>query len=67
MSELYQSHSQPSGDASCREAMPLLRYGTHLACSAERLECACGRSGIALRPGARLDVQAPVRYVSALG
>jgi phenylacetate-CoA ligase len=41
----------------CREAMPLLRYRTRLACSAERLECACGRTGIALRPGARLDGQ----------
>lgn len=41
----------------CREAMPLLRYRTRLACSAERLECACGRTGIVLRPGNRLDGQ----------
>jgi phenylacetate-CoA ligase len=39
----------------CREAMPLLRYRTRLACSALRQECPCGRTGIVLTPGARLD------------
>lgn len=39
----------------CREAMPLLRYRTRVACSATRQECACGRTGVVLVPRERLD------------
>jgi phenylacetate-CoA ligase len=39
----------------CREAMPLLRYRTRVACTATRKECACGRTGMVLAPGRRLD------------
>ena len=38
-----------------REAMPLLRYRTRVAATLRRDKCRCGRSGILLRPGARLD------------
>ena len=39
----------------CREAMPLLRYRTRVACELVRAKCACGRTGVILRPGPRLD------------
>lgn len=39
----------------CREAMPLLRYRTRVACELIREKCPCGRSGAILQPGARLD------------
>jgi phenylacetate-CoA ligase len=39
----------------CREAMPLLRYRTRLACELSREKCACGRTGAVLKPGPRLD------------
>lgn len=39
----------------CREAMPLLRYRTRVACELNRERCACGRTGAILVPGARLD------------
>ncbi len=39
----------------CREAMPLLRFRTRVACRIARPKCACGRSGAVLEPGARLD------------
>jgi len=38
-----------------REAMPLLRYRTRVACTAARQECPCGRTGLVLTPGARMD------------
>ncbi len=39
----------------CREAMPLLRYRTRIACEAIPGKCACGRTGMMLAPGGRLD------------
>jgi phenylacetate-CoA ligase len=39
----------------CREAMPLLRYRTRIACELSREKCACGRTGAMVVPGARLD------------
>jgi len=38
-----------------REAMPLLRYRTRVACGLERGKCPCGRTGAWLVPGERLD------------
>jgi phenylacetate-CoA ligase len=38
-----------------REAMPLLRYRTRVACELNRDPCACGRTGLVIRPGQRLD------------
>lgn len=38
-----------------REAMPLLRYRTRVAAELRRDKCACGRTSVILRPGARLD------------
>jgi phenylacetate-CoA ligase len=38
-----------------REAMPLLRYRTRVAAELCRDKCACGRTGVVLQPGARLD------------
>lgn len=38
-----------------REAIPLLRYRTRIACSINRESCPCGRTSISLTPGARLD------------
>ncbi|MBN2505143.1 MAG: hypothetical protein JXQ71_00470 [Verrucomicrobia bacterium] len=38
-----------------REAMPLLRYRTRVACELQRDKCPCGRTGIILKPGTRLD------------
>lgn len=45
----------------CREAMPLLRYATRLACELRTGRCACGRTGSILTPGPRLDGQLRVR------
>ena len=39
----------------CREAMPLLRYGTRTEGAIAREKCACGRTGAILQPGRRLD------------
>ena len=39
----------------CREAMPLLRYRTRIACERRIERCACGRTGAILVPGRRLD------------
>lgn len=39
----------------CREATPLLRYRTHVACTIRREPCACGRTGAILVPGKRTD------------
>ena len=39
----------------CREALPLLRYRTRIACEVRREKCACGRTGAVIRPGRRLD------------
>jgi phenylacetate-CoA ligase len=44
-----------------REAMPLLRYCTRIACNIRREKCPCGRSGAVLEPGARLDGRLLVR------
>lgn len=44
-----------------REAMPLLRYRTRVACQAHREKCSCGRTGIVLSPGQRLDRRLRVR------
>ncbi|MGQ9661070.1 MAG: phenylacetate--CoA ligase family protein [Kiritimatiellia bacterium] len=41
----------------CREAMPLLRYRTRIACELRRDKCPCGRTGTILKPGPRLDGQ----------
>jgi len=41
----------------CREAMPLLRYRTRVACEIRREKCQCGRTGVVLVPGKRLDGQ----------
>jgi phenylacetate-CoA ligase len=38
-----------------REAMPLLRFRTRVACESRRDQCACGRTGAVLKPGPRLD------------
>jgi phenylacetate-CoA ligase len=38
-----------------REAMPLLRYRTRVTAGLCRDKCACGRTGVVLQPGARLD------------
>jgi len=39
----------------CREAMPLLRYRTRVACTTGLDKCPCGRTGAILQPGERLD------------
>lgn len=39
----------------CREALPLLRYRTRIACEIIREKCACGRTGAMIRPAQRLD------------
>jgi phenylacetate-CoA ligase len=39
----------------CREAMPLLRYATRITCRLAEEPCACGRTGVTLEPGTRLD------------
>lgn len=38
-----------------REAIPLLRYRTRIACAIDRSPCPCGRTSVSLLPGARLD------------
>lgn len=38
-----------------REAMPLLRYQTRIACAITQEKCPCGRTGATLQPGARTD------------
>jgi phenylacetate-CoA ligase len=38
-----------------REATPLLRYATRIACGLSRGKCACGRTTATLMPGRRLD------------
>jgi phenylacetate-CoA ligase len=38
-----------------REALPLLRYRTRIAASLHNDKCPCGRTGVSVRPGARLD------------
>jgi len=38
-----------------REAMPLLRYRTRVACELLREKCPCGRTGMIFKPGQRLD------------
>jgi phenylacetate-CoA ligase len=38
-----------------REAMPLLRYRTRMACELNRDKCDCGRTSVMIRPGPRLD------------
>jgi phenylacetate-CoA ligase len=38
-----------------REAMPLLRYRTCVACQLVRDTCSCGRTGVMIVPGERLD------------
>ncbi|MDD5704564.1 MAG: hypothetical protein PHR35_01465 [Kiritimatiellae bacterium] len=39
----------------CREAMPLLRYRTRIGAELARETCACGRTGVIVRPAGRLD------------
>lgn len=39
----------------CREATPLLRYRTRIACQVSRDACPCGRTGAVILPAARLD------------
>ena len=39
----------------CREATPLLRYRTNVACEIHREKCLCGRTGAILIPGPRTD------------
>jgi len=39
----------------CREAMPLLRYATRIACALRRDKCPCGRTGVIIEPGERTD------------
>jgi phenylacetate-CoA ligase len=39
----------------CREAMPLLRYRTRVTCELRTERCACGRTGVMIKPGRRLD------------
>jgi phenylacetate-CoA ligase len=39
----------------CREAMPLLRLRTQVSCEMARDKCGCGRTGVVIRPGPRLD------------
>ncbi len=39
----------------CREAMPMLRYRTRVACEISREKCPCGRTGAVIHPGRRLD------------
>jgi phenylacetate-CoA ligase len=38
-----------------REAMPLLRYRTRIACQVSQDRCPCGRTGVIITPGGRLD------------
>ena len=45
----------------CREAMPLLRFSTRVACTMSRERCPCGRTGVTIQPGKRLDGRLRVR------
>lgn len=47
-----------------REAMPLLRYRTRVSAELCRDKCACGRTGILLQPGPRLDHRYRVREIT---
>ena len=38
-----------------REAMPLLRYRSRVACEILQERCPCGRTGVIIRPGDRMD------------
>jgi phenylacetate-CoA ligase len=38
-----------------REAMPLLRYRTRIACQVSHERCPCGRTAVIIMPGGRLD------------
>ena len=44
-----------------REALPLLRYRTRIACEVHREKCPCGRTGAIVVPGPRLDGRLRVR------
>jgi len=44
-----------------REAMPLLRYRTRVACNVRHEKCPCGRTGAILEPHGRLDGRLLVR------
>jgi len=44
-----------------REAMPLLRYCTRIACERLPVKCPCGRTSAVIKPGARLDKRLLVR------
>jgi phenylacetate-CoA ligase len=44
-----------------REAVPLLRYRTQIACTLRREKCACGRTGAIVEPGGRIDGRLRVR------
>ncbi len=44
-----------------REALPLLRYRTRLSASLQREKCPCGRTGIQVQPGPRLDLRRRIK------
>lgn len=46
-----------------REALPLLRYRTRLAAGLRREKCSCGRTGVLVDPGHRLDRQFRFREI----
>jgi phenylacetate-CoA ligase len=46
-----------------REAMPLLRYRSSVQCRLERTACPCGRTGLLITPGARLDARLRVNEI----
>ena len=48
----------------CREAMPLLRYATRVAATLVAEKCPCGRTGVTLMPGARLDGRLRVNEIT---
>ena len=47
-----------------REAMPLLRYRTRIACQVGQARCPCGRTGVIIMPGGRLDRRLRVEETS---
>jgi phenylacetate-CoA ligase len=47
-----------------REAMPLLRYRTRIACQVSQDRCPCGRTGVIIMPGGRLDQRLRVAETS---
>lgn len=47
-----------------QEATPLLRYRTGTRCTLERRSCKCGRTGVILIPGGRLDDRFYVNEIS---